>query len=481
LLLLSCGLTPFFGKQFFPVAERNQMLIDIELPEGSTVSRTREVCGKVSAVIAQEVAVSRAAIITGAGLPMFYYNVLPREPGEHVAQVLINTHRADDVPDLLVKLRERLDREITDARCIVKQLQQGPAMEAPIQVQITGSDLDSLQVTADQASRALASAGAYKVHDDFGPLIAAPRITLKEQGAMHGVSVARLAREAFDAKRGITITHLRDRDAVLPVVLRLPEGALTDPELWKDVLEKGSDGKLVHFAEVASISTREDYAVISHLNQQRSITVKAFAPFGELASQTLERAKPDLAHIALPTGAAISFAGEERELNNSRREMSRVMAISLALIALAMAVQFRSLLKSLVVMLTVPLGLIGAFVGLTTTHASFGFMALLAIVSLAGVIVSHVIVLSDFIEEARAEGMLLKEALIQAGLVRLRAVLATVFATVCALIPLAVSGGELWRPLTSVHIFGLVFATLLTLLVLPVLYSLFAGRWIWMR
>jgi multidrug efflux pump subunit AcrB len=127
------------------------------------------------------------------------------------------------------------------------------------------------------------------------------------------------------------------------------------------------------------------------------------------------------------------------------------------------------------------LGLIGAFVGLAATHASFGFMALLAIVSLAGVIVSHIIVLSDFVEEARAGGMPLEKALVQAGLVRLRAVLATVFATVCALIPLAVSGGQLWQPLTCVHIFGLLFATFLTLVALPVLYFLFCARLRWIR
>ena len=107
-------------------------------------------------------------------------------------------------------------------------------------------------------------------------------------------------------------------------------------------------------------------------------------------------------------------------------------------------------------------------------------MALIGIVSLAGVIVSHIIVLSDYIEEERAAGVELEQALIHAGLVRLRAVLATVFATACGLIPLAVTGGELWRPLTAVHIFGLIFGTVLTLILLPVLYLLFA-RWKWIR
>jgi multidrug efflux pump subunit AcrB len=144
-------------------------------------------------------------------------------------------------------------------------------------------------------------------------------------------------------------------------------------------------------------------------------------------------------------------------------------------------IQFNSVTKSLVVMLTIPLGLIGAFVGVTMFQAPMGFMALLGIVSLAGVIVSHIIVLSDFIEEARAEGMELKQALLQAGLVRLRAVLVTVFATVGGLVPLALTGGELWRPLTAVHICGLLFATLLTLVMLPVLYYVFCAKLKWIK
>jgi multidrug efflux pump subunit AcrB len=285
----------------------------------------------------------------------------------------------------------------------------------------------------------------------------------------------------MDVLRGIPFAELQDGEEAVPVLLRAPADALRNVDAWKDFPVPGPGGQPVPFENLASIIKREDYPVISHINEQRAVTVKAFAPFGELASKTLERAKPEIEQVPLLPGWSLGYAGEERELKNSQREMARVMAVSLVLIALAMLVQFRSLMKSMVVMLTVPLGLVGAFIGLATVHASFGFMALLAIVSLAGVIVSHIIVLSDFIEEARSDGMPLEQALVQAGLVRLRAVLATVFATVCGLIPLAMSGGPLWQPLTSVHIFGLLFATLLTLLVLPVLYYLFCAKLKWMK
>ncbi len=379
LLAASTALIPLFGQQFFPVAERNQFLVDLQLPEGSTIEETHKITAQISMHLQRQEAIQSAVIVSGGGMPMFYYNVLPRQPAANVAQVLVNTRSADDVPALIVRLREIFDREIKGALCLVKQIEQGPALETPIQIEISGADLATKTTRIVEALRA---SGAYKVHDDSG--------------------------------------------------------------------------------------------ILTRINQQRTVTVKALAPFGTLASGVLNSAR-----TAFPTSGVV-LGGEERELRNSQREMERVLKVSLSLIALAMVIQFRSIMKSLVVMLTVPLGLIGAFAGLATTHASFGFMALIGIVSLAGVIVSHIIVLSDFIEEERAAGVELESALMQAALVRLRAVLATVFATVCGLIPLALTGGELWRPLTAVHIFGLLFGTVLTLLLLPVLYFQFA-KWKWIK
>jgi multidrug efflux pump subunit AcrB len=127
-------------------------------------------------------------------------------------------------------------------------------------------------------------------------------------------------------------------------------------------------------------------------------------------------------------------------------------------------------------MLTVPLALIGALLGLAITGSPLGFMAMLAMVSLVGVMVSHIIVLSDYIEEARAQGMPLEQALVKAGLARLRPVLVTVLATVGGLIPLFLTGGALWHPLTAVHIVGLLLATVMTLLMLPTLYYVFCAK-----
>lgn len=482
LLGLSLLLTPFFGSQFFPPAERNQLLIDVQLPESSSVNQTRQVCQEIAARLGNHAEITSAAIFIGGVAPRFYYNIVPSEPASHLAQVLINTRRDGDVPPLLAQLRAELDRDIAGARCVVKQLEQGPPVETPIQIRLTGPDLDTLRERADAVTQILRTNGGYKVHDDLGRRIPTLLIAMDQPRAnllaINNLQVGRLAQAAFS---GLPVTELREGDHLIPVRARLRVEDRNEADRIRTMYVKSGAGALVPVESFALVTNQMEYAVVPHFNKLRTVTVKSFSAFEELPSTVLHRARAALRQLPLPPGYKLELAGEDKELRRSRTEMGRVMALSLSLIALALVLQFNSLSKSLVVLLTVPLGLIGAFVGLAVTRSPLGFMALLGIVSLAGVIVSHIIVLSDFIEEARAEGLPLADALVQAGLVRLRPVLVTVLATVGGLIPLALTGGELWQPLTAVHIFGLLLATLLTLVVLPVLYHVFCAKLRWIR
>ncbi|HOW65988.1 MAG TPA: efflux RND transporter permease subunit [Candidatus Paceibacterota bacterium] len=480
-LALSLFLIPFLGQQFFPPAERNQMLIDVELPESASLGQTRAVCDEIARLLRTCPQIETAAVFTGGTAPRFYYNVEPKEPANHLAQILINTRRADDVVPLLVHLRHELDRTIVGARCICKQLEQGPPVNAPIQIRLSGDNLTTLRNLADQVATALREANAYHVHDDLGRQLPSLEIRIDQERAnVLGIDNSLVGQITQAAFSGLQVTELREEDHLIPVVIRLRVEERNEAEklrtFYVESLLPSNRHQPIPLASFADVRIRPEFATIAHYDQLRTVTVKAYAHVGELAATTLDRARDALMAIRLPPGYRLEIAGEAKELQQSQREMGWVMAVSLGLIALAMVAQFYSVIKSLVVMLTVPLGLIGAFIGLALTQSALGFMALLGIVSLAGVIVSHIIVLSDFIEEARRDGMELKQALIQAGLVRLRAVLVTVLATVGGLIPLALKGGELWRPLTAVHIFGLLLATGLTLVVLPLLYSVFCAK-----
>jgi multidrug efflux pump subunit AcrB len=208
-------------------------------------------------------------------------------------------------------------------------------------------------------------------------------------------------------------------------------------------------------------------------NQFRTITISAFPDAGVLPSEVLSAAMPRIDDFrqSLPPGYRLEIGGEHEEQVKGFRNLAIVMLISIALIYLALVFQFRNAVKPFIVFAAIPYGIVGALAVLWLMGSAFGFMAFLGIASLIGVIVSHIIVLFDFIEEMHEHGEPLEEALLDAGIMRLRPVLITVAATVIALIPLAAHGGPLWEPLCYAQIGGLTFATFVTLLLVPVIYA----------
>jgi len=482
LLAASFGLVPLFGTQFFPPAERNQFLIDIELAASASIFQTREVVREVTERLGRHEEVIGAAVFVGGTAPRFYYNVAPKEPAPYLAQVLVNVRRADEVPGLVVRLRQELDRGVAGARVLVKELEQGPPVEYPIQVRFSGNDLDELRRLGDEASGILRQAGGYKVNDDLGWRMPTLRVDIDQARANSlGVVNSMVGRVMQSAFGGLKVTEMREGDHLVPVLIRLAVDERNEAAKIRSLYVESMTTRPVPLSSFADVRLAAEFATLPRHELLRSVTVRAFAPAGELASEVLKRARGRLEGMSLPTGYRMEFDGEAKELRQSQSEMGTVMALSLALIAVSLVLQFNSVMKAVNVLLVVPVGLIGAFGGMALLGTSLGFMALLGIVSLAGVIVSHIIVISDLIEEARSGGMPLEEALVHAGLVRLRAVLVTTLATVGGLVPLAVTGGELWRPLTAVHIFGLLGATALSLLLLPVLYHAFVARLRWVR
>jgi multidrug efflux pump subunit AcrB len=231
----------------------------------------------------------------------------------------------------------------------------------------------------------------------------------------------------------------------------------------------------VPLRQVSSVSYQMQTEKLRRRNQFRTITVSCSPVEGVLASEVMAAARPRLQEVAnsLPPGYKMEIGGEEESQVEGFRDLTVVLGISVAAIFLTLVFQFRSAIKPVIVFAAVPYGAVGALAVLWLMGSPFGFMAFLGIVSLVGVIVSHIIVLFDFIEEKHAEGEPLQEALLDAGIMRLRPVLITVGATVTALFPLAMHGGPLWEPMCYAQIGGLTAATFITLLLVPVIYSIF--------
>jgi multidrug efflux pump subunit AcrB len=231
----------------------------------------------------------------------------------------------------------------------------------------------------------------------------------------------------------------------------------------------------VPLQSISSIVYEMQTEKLQRRNQFRTVTISAFAGPGALTSEALTAAMPKLRRFeqTLPVGYRMEIGGEYEEQQKGFKNLAKVLVISIVMIYLALVFQFKHAVKPMIVFAAIPFGVMGALLSLRAMNTPFGFMAFLGIISLIGVIVSHIIVLFDFIEERHEAGEPLTEALLDAGIIRLRPVLITVAATVTALFPLAAHGGPLWEALCYAQIGGLTVATFVTLLLVPVIYAVF--------
>jgi multidrug efflux pump subunit AcrB len=423
----------------------------------------------------------------GGGGPRFWFSVTPQLQQLNYAQVIIEVYDKDDTPKMIAELQRALSDNIAGARVDVRQLQTNP-VDYPVELRVTGladisaldeaKDVATLRSISSQVSDILRSVPtSARVRDDWGQ--DGFEVTLKvdpDRANIAGVTNQDVAQSSAAALSGTGVTTLRRGDQQIPVVSRLrasERASLSD--LNSLYVYSSSSQNKVPLLEVSRIENILQTLRIRHLEHFRTISVQTFTRPGVLPSEVFKAAAPKLQQLqaSLPPGYRIIISGEQAKQQQGFVNLAIVMAISIAMIFLALAFQFKHAVKPFLVLAAAPYGVVGALIALYVMGSAFGFMAFLGIASLVGVIVSHVIVLFDFIEEMHEKGEPLEEALLDAGIVRLRPVMITVGATVLALFPLALHGGPLWQPLCYAQIGGLGVATFITLLLVPVLYSIF--------
>jgi multidrug efflux pump subunit AcrB len=336
--------------------------------------------------------------------------------------------------------------------------------------------MDTLRSAADRAKRILEGVSiAARPRDDWGvDRFDVEVVTDSDRANIAGVTNLDVANASAAAMNGAPVTVLREGDKQIPVVARLRMEERAQLGDLQNLYVYGEGGQKVPLRSVSHLDYRLRREVIRRRDQFRTITVSAAPIDGVLASQVMAVARPRFAELArsLPPGYRLVIGGEEEKQVQGFGHLEVVLAISVAGIFLALVFQFKNAVKPFIVFAAVPYGTVGALLALWIMHAPFGFMGFLGIISLVGVIVSHIIVLFDFIEEKHAEGEPFVQAVLDAGIMRLRPVMITVGATVIALIPLAIHGGPLWEPLCYAQIGGLAVATFITLLLVPVIYSI---------
>lgn len=506
---ISAGLVAAFSPmlnlrtEFFPNDVQYWATVNVMLPNNASIAQTNTMAIEVERVIREQCAefgrlhgrkaghsspLKSLTTFVGAGGPRFWFSVAPQFPQPNYAQIIIEINDKSLMPKLAGFLQSAVTNKISGARVEVDQLGTG-LIEFPVEIMISSFGAVGPGESAQDAEiRRLRSLGA-EVEGIFRALPQLQQVRTDWQDETMGMALtidapkARLAGFSdtdvtggiASALNGQPVTVLRDGDKQLPVVARLaPEEAVRLGEMKNLYVFPPHGGQAKPLAQFAAFHPEMTTQRIVRQDRMRTISVIARPKPGLLAADLLNAAMPKIREFErkLPAGFRLVIGGEKAQEAKGFMENSVVMAVSTIAIFLALVLQFNHVVKPLIVFAAVPFGVAGAVIALNVAGYPFGFMAFLAIISLIGVIVSHVIVFFDFIEEMHESGADLETSLIMAGIMRFRPVMVTVGATVLAFVPLALNGGPLWEPLCYAQMGGLTFAIVVTLVVMPVLYTI---------
>jgi CzcA family heavy metal efflux pump len=496
---LLIGVSALYGKfghglEFLPDTEPNRAFVEIKAPEGTRLDSTDALVRQV-----EKLALAEADIrfVTGeAGVAPSGEAGAESGGQSHMGKVSMEFVERIDRRESSDAVLERLRRALADfagAEIKVEKEQHGPPTGPPINIEISGENIETLDALVAQARKLIAEVpGLVDLKDDFAR--AKPEIQIlvdREKASLLNLSTSEISNMVKAAVSGSKLGNYRYGQDEYDIVVRLPEDRRQRLVDIENLLIPTPGGDPVPISTVATIRLAAGFGSIRHLDQKRVVTISANT-LGRNSNEVLKEVQAHLVELKLPGGYQLAFSGEQEEQQKAIDFLGKAFLAALFLISLVLVTQFNSLSQTLIVMTSVILSLTGVLIGLLVTVTPFGvIMTGIGVISLAGVVVNNAIVLIDYINQLRAQGLPLREALIRAGTVRFRPVMLTAVTTILGLLPMAVGisfdfrslsweiGGESaewWGPMAVAVIFGLTFATLLTLVVVPVLYRLMA-RW----
>lgn len=488
--LAGFGIAPFLPEQFFPPADRDQFHIEIELDTGSSIDNTRSVAERVDAILASE-SMAQVDWYFGESAPTFYYNIIASRRGNpNFAQAIVKTSSAETVGETIRRLQVRLDREVADARVLVRQLEQGPPFDAPIEIRVFGPDLDTLMTLGNQMRAILASLPQI-THTRSLLSETLPKATLDvdaQSASLAGLTPRQIASQvqmALDGRIGGTLLQETEE---LPVRVRTDDpsraevGGLRSIELVSFHPADGTGGSVattIPLAAVSQLALRPQPGVIVRLNRQRMNEVGGFLVAGLLPSVALAEFQQRLAasDIELPPGYEVRYGGEASKrddaVGNLMASVGVLMAMMLATLVLALGSFRLAAIIGAIALFSIGLGLLAIGLG----GYPFGFMAIIGTMGLIGVAINDSIVVISALHENHRGQPTSPEAIATTVSHCTRHVIATTVTTVAGFAPLILSGGQFWPPLAVAISGGVVGATLLAIIFAPAAYrSIYCAR-----
>lgn len=472
----SAALLPVIGQSLFPKAGVPQFLVRIEATEGGSVAAADAAAREIEAILAAEPEILWYFTSVGRGNPQVYYNEMPREQQANLAEVFASLRGFDPrrSPEVLETLRQRFDA-VPGVQVTLREFRNGTPIEAPIAIRVLGPDLDELTRLSREVEAMLRDLPGTEAVDN--PLRTARtdlRVHIDTAAAgLLGVTDASIDRAVRLAFAGIEAGRFRepdgDEDAIRVV---LPRGARPGLENWNDVLVPAATGALVPISRLARLDFESGPPVIQRFNRERSVTVTANVRNDANTDRLTRAAVARLETMSFPAGYRWSLGGEAESREESLGGFGSAMLIALFGVLAVIVLEFRSFRGTAIVASVIPLGFIGGLVGLWLTGYTLSFTATVGFIALIGIEIKNSILLVDFTNQLRAQGVPLKEAIERAGEIRFLPVVLTTLTALGALMPLVLARSDFYSPLAVVIVGGLISSLLLSRLVTPVLYSL---------
>ncbi len=468
-------------QQFFPDSSRLEVLVDIWLPEGASYAQTDAEVRKIEAWLAGQPEVSTYTSNVGVGSQRFVLTLDQIFPQSNVAQIVVIPKDVVQRNALRIKLETAFKTTFTNVRGRAKLLPNGPPVNYPVQFRVDGPQAQVVRQFADQVKTIVAqNPNTLGVNDNWNEAIAAVKLNVdQDQARALGISSKSIAQATATLGGGAPVGTFRDGDKQIDMVLRLYSGASSQSKVdaSKSIDEIGklnvfaSSGKAVPLAQIAKPELVFEPGVMWRENRNYAITINADI-VGKLQPATISaQIDPLLAPLRakLPAGYTISVAGAVEESSKGQASIAAGVPIMLFITFTLLMLQLKSFSRSLLVFLTGPFGIIGAAGALLLFNRPFGFVALLGVIALMGMIQRNSVILIDQIEQDIESGSPPWQAIVDSAVRRARPIVLTAAAAILAMIPLTRS--VFWGPMAVAIMGGLVVATLLTLLSLPAMYA----------
>lgn len=479
IFISSIFLIPFIGSEFFPAMDQGMFSIDVEMPKGSLIESTNEVVKELEDLLFGIPELDIMNVSVGGS------NILSGMSGSNSDSATISatlkplSERERSTSEVVEEVRKEV-KNIAGAEIKVNDLSAsfgGMSGGGAVSVQISGPDLEVLRdISKDIEKIALDTEGTRQIELSIAEGRPEAQIYInRDKASTYGLSTAQIASVIRTAVDGRIATTYKLHGTEIDIKVQYPEEKRKTLEQLKSISLLSPLGVQVPLMDIASIEIQQGPVSINRANQERYVTVKGDV-FGRSAGDVNRELKDKIKDYNLIDGYSIKFTGEDEQMVEAFTSLTLALILAIFLVYMVMAIQFESLVHPFTIMFSVPVAYSGSIIGLAITNNPLSVPAFIGVIMLAGIVVNNAIVLVDYINTLRERGLDRDEAIIKAGPTRLRPILMTTLTTILAMIPLALGigeGAEAMAPMAIVVIFGLTTSTLLTLLIVPVVYCLF--------